>query len=134
MKKCSMCRETKANKCYWKHTTRWGKNVLGTYCKPCATLRKKQWMEDNPVLVQGQRDRRATRLKNNRKEQDIRLKRSQKKRDDLSDSYLIDLLTFNNTLKRTDITLEMINSHRLNITLKRALKLTRHKTGRFKND
>ena len=125
MKKCSICKENKINSCYWKKITRHGKSVLMTYCKPCSTAKKKQWMKDNPELVKGQQERRAARLKNNQKEQDIRLKRSQKKRDDLADSYMIDLLTFGNSLERKDITSEMIKNHRLNIKLKRTLGLTR---------
>ena len=101
-----------------------------TYCKPCANSRKKQWIKDNPELVKGQQERRAERLKSNQVEQYIRLRRSQKKRDDLADSYIIDLLVYGNSLKREDITRQMIKNHRLNITLKRALKLTRHKRGR----
>ena len=127
MKKCSMCRKIKSNQCYWNTTTRHGKEVLMTYCKPCANSRKKQWIKDNPELVKGQEERRAKRLKNNKAEQYIRLKRSQKKRNDLADSYIIDLLVYDNPLTREDITPKMIETHRLNIELKRALGLTRYK-------
>ena len=127
MKKCSMWKEIKPNEYYWKTKTRHGKERLMTYCKPCATEKKRQWNKDNPKLVKLQQKRAAERLKNNRKEQDIRLKRSQKKRDNLSDAYIIDLLVYGNSLTREDITPGMIKAHRLNIELKRALNLTRYK-------
>ena len=128
MKKCSKCNKNKDLSCYWKKKTRHGKPGLYSYCNKCANEKKREWRKNNPELYKEQ---------NRRKEQNrskkslfIKNQKNQIKRDNLDDSYIIYLIKSNSNIKKDDITQEMIDLHKLQVQLKRALKLTSHGRGK----
>ena len=130
MKQCTKCHQMKDEKEYWGRGQRKnGKKRLYSYCNICARKKQKQYRIEEPVKYKyWNRNKESTRTQMSK---DQKNKQLQILRDNLDDSYIINLLVYNNTLNRKDITPEMIEGHKLNIKLKRALGLTSH--GRFKH-
>ena len=126
-KKCKHCKEIKSLNEYFK--------ASGTFdgkagkCKICTVQLRKEWCKENPEKYKAQLERRKNNPWYKNKDNMIsKIKKQRENRKDLSDSYMIQLITSPGTtgenLKPEDISDELIKMCRLNLKLKRALKLT----------
>ena len=127
IKICIKCNKIKPITEYYKHST--SKDKRSYDCKSCAYIAKKQWNKNNPKMYKAQIARRkfapgwlysySHKNKINKQRKNVK---------NLSDTYIKQLITSKGTvgenLDSKDIPDELIKAHRLNLKLKRALKLT----------
>ena len=126
-KKCKHCNKIKLLDEYFKASrTPDGKAYK---CKKCTVMLRREWRKKNPEKYQASLNRRKSNPWYKNKDNMIsKIKKQRENRKDLSDSYMIQLITSPGTagenLKPKDISDELIKMCRLNLKLKRALKLT----------
>ena len=121
-KKCSTCKIKKDMSLYYKCKAK--KDGLASNCKKCADRGKLLWRIKNKAKVAGyERKRWKLKGRNSKKRTDDRI-RSQKNRTEMSDAYMRELITKKSDLNPEDLSDEFIEMCRLNLKLKRALKLT----------
>ena len=118
MKQCSKCKIKKDVSLFFKHSAK--KDGLQSNCKVCHMKTTKAWRYKNPVKYKAYCLGRAKSPKRALKSK----LRSRKHRKEMSDKYIRDLITMGSPLEFNDITDEMVDLHRMNLQLKRALKLT----------
>ena len=119
MIKCTKCKATKDDSMFYKNKRKI--NGRQSHCKICHDKSVKKWRKANP-------DKYTTYNCNPRKNEEMKAKsklRSRQHRHDMSDRYIRDLMTMGNSLKSEDIPNELVKCHKINLRLKRMLKLTR---------
>ena len=127
-KQCTRCKKIKSLDKYFKAArTPDGKAYK---CKKCTVEDRKEWVKKNPEKYKAQLKRRKTNpWYKNKVNMLPKIKKQRESRENLSDSYIIQLITspgtFGEDLKPEDISDELIKTHRLNLKLKRALKRTK---------
>mgnify|MGYP003153305210 FL=1 len=118
-KACCRCKETKDISMFYRDKNR--KDGRRYNCKVCSEISTKKWRDNNP-------DKYSKYNCNPRRNKEIRAKsklRSKTNRENLTDSYIRDLITMQNTsLKPKDIPNSLVKLWRINLKLKRALGLT----------
>ena len=118
-KTCSMCKVIKDISMFYrdKHALDGRKRN----CKECSEIMNKRWRKNNP-------DKYTKYNCSPRRNKEMKIKskmRSKQHRLDMTDSYIRDLITMQNTnLKPEDIPNNLVELWRINLKLKRALKLT----------
>ena len=126
-KKCKHCNKIKPLNEYFKAARTFDQKA--GKCKICTVMLRREWCKKNPEKYQASLDRRKSNPWYKNKDNMIsKIKKQRENRKDLSDSYMIQLITSPGTtgenLKPEDISDELIKMCRLNLKLKRALKLT----------
>ena len=117
-KPCTMCKITKDISMFYRDKNK--KSGRKSYCKECGLIMNRQWRKDRPDKYKLICTTKRT------KEKAIESKlRSRKRRHDISDHYMLDLITHYGDLNHEDIPKELVEQYRLALQLKRALKLTR---------
>jgi hypothetical protein len=118
-KKCSKCKEIKDISMFYKNKQK--KDNLQSNCKKCHTITCKDYIARNPEKYKEWNKKQMTKKRAYQSKM-----RSRKLRKDMTNSYLKDLITMNNTdLKPKDIPNELAELWKINLTLKRELKLTK---------
>ena len=90
-------------------------------CKICHDKDNMKWRKANP-------DKYTTYNCHPRRNEEMKTKskmRSRQHRHDMSDRYIRDLMTMHTSLKPEDIPEELVECYRVNLKLKRMLKLTK---------
>ena len=91
------------------------------HCKECHNIITIKWRKNNPDKY----DKTSScNPKNNKKQAHKHKIRSRKYRYEMTDYYIRDVITMNNNLKHEDISDDLVKLWRINLKLKRALKLT----------
>ena len=126
-KKCKHCNKIKPLNEYFKAARTFDQKAAK--CKTCTVMLRWEWCKKNPEKYQAQLERRKTNpWYKNKANLMPKILKQRKNVKDLSDSYMIQLITSPGTtgenLKPEDISDELIKMCRLNLKLKRALKLT----------
>ena len=119
MLKCIRCKITKNVSMFYKNKCK--VNGRQAHCKICHDKSVKKWRKANP-------DKYSTYNCNPRRNEEMKAKskmRSRQHRHDMSDRYIRDLMTMHTTLKPEDIPEALVECHRVNLKLKRMLKLTK---------
>ena len=118
-KYCTKCKNTKDISLFYKCSSK--KDKKSSNCKKCDNTAKNNWRKNNPKKVKAYE---AKRWRNsNKRERDHA--RGYKYRLELADTYIRDLIIKqSNSLTRKDIPNEMVELYRINLQIKRALKLT----------
>ena len=119
MLKCARCKITKDNSMFYKNKRKI--NGRQSHCKICHDKSVKKWRKANP-------DKYTTYNCNPRRNEEMKAKskmRSRQHRHDMSDRYIRDLMTMHTSLKPEDIPEKLVECHRVNLKLKRILKLTK---------
>ena len=118
-KTCSMCKVIKDISMFYRDKSRI--NGRKTNCKVCSEVMNRNWRKNNP-------DKYSKYNCSHRRNEEMKIKskiRSRTNRKNLTDSYIRDLITMQNTnLKPEDIPNNLVELWRINLKLKRALKLT----------
>ena len=119
-KQCYKCKKVKNLDRFYKKSSN-TTDMLSGRCKKCDNALKTAWRKNNPEKV---RIYEKGRWKNGKKRLDD-ISRSKKYRDELSDSYIRELMTKKfEGLKPKDIPNDLVKLWKINLKLKRALKLT----------
>ena len=119
MLKCARCKITKNISMFYKNKRKI--NGRQSHCKICHDKAVKKWRKANP-------DKYTTYNCNPRRNEEMKDKskmRSRQHRHDMSDRYIRDLMTMHTSLKPEDIPEKLVECHRVNLKLKRILKLTK---------
>ena len=119
MLKCTKCKATKDVSMFYKNKRK--VNGRQSHCKICHDKAVKKWRKANP-------DKYTTYNCNPRRNEEMKAKskmRSRQHRHDMSDRYIRDLMTMHTDLKPEDIPEALVECHRINLKLKRILKLTK---------
>ena len=119
MLKCARCKITKNISMFYKNKRKI--NGRQSHCKICHDKAVKKWRKANP-------DKYTTYNCNPRRNEEMKAKskmRSRQHRHDMSDRYIRDLMTMHTSLKPEDIPEALVECHRVNLKLKRMLKLTK---------
>ena len=126
-KKCRLCKIVKDLSKYYRYYR--SSDGYNYECKDCCKIRHDKWKKDNPEKYKAQIARRKFSPNwpdSQSRKNKINLQRE--KRKNLDNNYIIQLITSKGTagenLDSKDISNELIQAHRLNLKLKRALKLT----------
>ena len=117
---CYKCKETKDLSEFYKRKDK--KNGYCGRCKKCDNILKNDWVKRNPEKRRAYERKRTPRKLNKRISDRIRNKKYRKELSDQYICYLIRVSSKNLILK--DIPDEFIELYRLNLQIKRALKLT----------
>ena len=117
---CYKCKETKDLSEFYKRKDK--KNGYCGRCKKCDNILKNDWVKRNPEKRRAYERKRTPRKLNKRTSDRIRNKKYRKELSDQYICYLIRVSSKNLILK--DIPDEFIELYRLNLQIKRALKLT----------
>ena len=119
-KKCYKCKKIKKTTEFYKKSSNTTDKLSGR-CKKCDNALKTAWRKNNPKKVKAYE---KGRWRHGKKREDD-LKRNRKSRLEITDSYIRELATKKSkTLNPEDLSDEFIEAYRLNLKLKRALKLT----------
>jgi len=119
-KKCYKCKKVKEITEFYKKSSNTTDKLSGR-CKKCDNALKTAWRKNNPKKVKAYE---KGRWRHGKKREDD-LKRNRKSRLEITDSYIRELATKKSkTLNPEDLSDEFIEAYRLNLKLKRALKLT----------
>ena len=118
-KKCSKCKIKKDVSMFWKNNTT--STGLQAYCMLCHNVQKATWINNNPEAYKAQQKSRKKRGIKHANDSKLRSRISRK---EMSDGYIRSLMTMKSDLKSKDIPDELVEIHRLNLKLKRALELT----------
>ena len=119
MLKCTKCKATKDVSMFYKNKRK--VNGRQSHCKICHDKAVKKWRKANP-------DKYTAYNCNPRRNEEMKAKskmRSRQHRHDMSDRYIRDLMTMHTSLKPEDIPEKLVKCHRVNLKLKRILKLTK---------
>ena len=117
-KTCYKCKKVKKNTEFYKKSSNKTDKLSGR-CKKCDDILKATWRKNNPKKVKAYEKKRWR----DGKKRAADLERNRRYRLELSDSYMIELITKKSkTLKPEDLTDEFIEMYRLNLKLKRALR------------
>ena len=119
MLKCTKCKATKDVSMFYKNKRK--VNGRQSHCKICHDKAVKKWRKANP-------DKYTTYNCHPRRNEEMKVKsklRSRQHRHDMSDRYIRDLMTMHTSLKPEDIPEKLVECHRVNLKLKRMLKLTK---------
>ena len=117
---CYKCNQTKTLDRFYKKSSNTTDGLSGR-CKNCDNALKTAWRKNNPKKVKAYE---KGRWRHGKKREDD-LKRNRKSRLEITDSYIRELATKKSkTLNPEDLSDEFIEAYRLNLKLKRALKLT----------
>ena len=127
-KKCNECDKVKPLTEYYKQVT--SKDGKAYKCKVCAYITKKQWNKDNPEKYKAQITRRKFSpgwpYSYSRKR---KIEKQRQDRKNLADNYVKQLITSKGTIgqniNKDNISQELIDAYRVQILLKRELKLVR---------
>jgi|TARA_Y100000034_G_C6625899_1_gene273019 hypothetical protein len=118
-KKCSKCKIIKNISMFYRNKYRTdGKQ---SDCKICHNETTMKWRKANPDKY----SKYNCSPKRNKKQKTKSKLRSRRHRHDISDRYMRDVLSMNSDLEHEDITDEMIELARINLKIKRNLKLTK---------
>ena len=118
-KYCNKCKSTKDSSLFYKCSSK--KDKKSSNCKKCDDIAKSNWRKNNPKKVKIYEKGRWR--QGNKRTADIA--RTRKYRVEMSDSYIRELMTKKSkNLNAQDVTEEMVDLHRANLELKRALNLT----------
>ena len=119
-KKCYKCKKVKEITEFYKKSSNTTDKLSGR-CKKCDNALKTAWRKNNPRKVKAYE---KGRWRHGKKREDD-LKRNRKSRLEITDSYIRELATKKSkTLNPEDLSDEFIEAYRLNLKLKRALRLT----------
>ncbi len=118
-KKCYKCKKIKKTTEFYKKSSNTTDKLSGR-CKKCDNALKATWRKNNPKKVKAYE---RGRWKNGKKKAADN-ERNRKYRLEMSDSYMLELITKKSNLNPEDVTDELIEMCRLNLKLKRALGLT----------
>ena len=118
-KKCYKCKKIKETTEFYKKSSNKTDKLCGR-CKECDNILKATWRKNNPKKVKAYERGRWR----NSKKRTADLERNRKYRLEMSDSYMRELITKKSDLNPEDLSDEFIEMCRLNLKLKRALKLT----------
>ena len=119
-KTCYKCKEVKETTEFYKKSSNTTDKLSGR-CKKCDNALKTAWRKNNPKKVKAYE---KGRWRHGKKREDD-LKRNRKSRLEITDSYIRELATKKSkTLKPADLSDEFIEVYRMNLKLKRELKLT----------
>ena len=126
-KKCNICKKLKDSSRYYKYHK--SADGYGYNCKNCCKIRHDKWKKDNPEKYKAQIARRKHSPNwPDSQSRKNKINKQREHRKNLSDSYIIQLITSKGTVGENltikDIPNELIESTRLNIQLKRILKKT----------
>jgi len=116
-KQCSKCKIKKDTSLFFKHIGR--KDGYQDQCKKCCLKGQKLYREKNPEIYKAQ----MRKLRSSEYTLKSKL-RSRKEHREMSDGYIRSLITMHSSLNTKDIPDEMVEMHRLNLAIKRQLKLT----------
>ena len=119
MIKCTQCKATKKISMFYRN--KYKINGRQSRCKACHDKANIKWRKANP-------DKYSTYNCHPRRNEEKKIEsklRSRQHRHDMSDRYIRDLMTMGNSLKPEDIPNELVKCHKINLKLKRMLKLTR---------
>ena len=119
MIKCTKCKATKDVSMFYRN--KYKTNGRQSHCKVCHDKTTRKWRKANP-------DKYSTYNCNPRRNEEMKAKsklRSRQHRHDMSDRYIRDLMTMHTSLKPEDIPEALVECHRVNLKLKRMLKLTK---------
>ena len=119
MIKCTKCKETKNTFMFYRN--KYKANGRQSQCKVCKNKVNIKWRKANP-------DKYSTYNCHPRRNEEMKIKsklRSRQHRHDMSDRYIRDLMTMHTSLKPEDIPEALVECHRVNLKLKRMLKLTK---------
>tara|TARA_Y100001951_G_C11145195_1_gene185920 strand:- start:123 stop:497 length:375 start_codon:yes stop_codon:yes gene_type:complete len=118
-KKCTKCHITKHADFFYRNKAK--KDGRQSHCKECHNKVTIKWRKANP-------DKYSIHNCTPRRNKEMKLKsklRSKTNRRNLTDSYIRDLITMNNTsLKPKDIPQKLVDAYRIQVKLKRILGLT----------
>ncbi len=119
MKKCTKCKATKNISMFYRNKRR--TDGRQSHCKVCHNKANMKWRKENPdkYSIYNCHPRRNKEMKTKSK------MRSRQYRHDMSDNYIRDLMTMHTSLKPEDIPKKLVECHRINLKLKRMLKLTK---------
>ena len=118
-KKCYKCKKVKEITEFYKKSSNTTDKLSGR-CKKCDNALKTAWRKNNPKKVKAYERGRWR----NGKKRTADLERNRKYRLEMSDSYMRELITKKSSLDPKDLSDEFIEAYRLNLKLKRVLKLT----------
>ena len=119
-KKCYKCKKIKKTTEFYKKSSNTTDKLSGR-CKKCDNALKTAWRNNNPKKVKAYE---KGRWRHGKKRADD-LERNRKYRLEITDSYIRELATKKSkTLNPEDLSDEFIEAYRLNLKLKRALRLT----------
>ena len=119
MKECTKCKETKNISMFYRNKYR--TNGRQSHCKVCHDKVTTKWRENNP-------DKYSKYNCTPRRNKAMKIKskmRSRQYRHDMNDNYIRDLITMGTSLKPKDIPNALVKCHKINLKLKRMLKLTK---------
>ena len=119
MLKCTKCKATKDDSMFYRNKEKI--NGRQSQCKVCHNKTNMKWRKANP-------DKYSTYNCHPRRNEEMKIKsklRSRQHRHDMSDRYIRDLMTMHTDLKPEDIPKALVECHRINLKLKRMLKLTK---------
>ena len=117
---CYKCKEIKSLDEFYKRKAK--KNGHCGRCKKCDNILKNAWAKRNPEKRRAYERKRTPRMEKKKINDRIR---NSKYREELSDQYICYLIRVSSkNLIAEDIPNELIEAYRLNLQLKRALKLT----------
>ena len=120
MKQCYKCKEVKETTEFYKKSSNTTDSLSGR-CKKCDNTLKDDWRKRNP---EKRRAYERKRIRTITKTNSDRI-RNRKYRKELSDQYICYLIRVSSkNLISKDIPNELIEAYRLNLKLKRALRLT----------
>ena len=118
IKTCTKCKAKKDISLFYRNKCR--SDGRQANCKECHGASTRNWRKNNPEkYLAYDRNR-----KRNPKKAKKSIMRSRKHRKEMSDGYIRDLMTMHSKLEPKDIPNELVEIHRLNLKLKRQLKLT----------
>ena len=118
-KKCSKCSKIKDISMFYRNKYR--TDGRQSHCKVCHDETTTKWRKNNP-------DKYSKYNCSPRRNEEMKHKskmRSRKHRHDLSDRYVRDLMTMHTDLKPDDVPSEFVKAYKINLKLKRKLKITR---------
>jgi len=119
-KYCKTCDSIKDTSLFYNSLSK--KDKKSSNCKECDDKAKALWRLNNIEKARNYDRNRV--YKNNGKKIAQNKKRSRLDRKTMSDSYMRELITKKSNLKPEDLSNEFIEAYRVNLKLKRALKLT----------
>tara|TARA_R100001530_G_C4209455_1_gene126989 strand:+ start:168 stop:545 length:378 start_codon:yes stop_codon:yes gene_type:complete len=119
IKQCTKCKSTKDISMFYRNKYR--TDGRQSHCKVCHNEVTTKWRKDNP-------DKYSKYNCSPKRNKAMKIKskiRSRQHRHNMSDRYIRDVMTMNTDLKHEDITDKMVEIHKLNLKIKRKLKLTK---------
>jgi len=120
IKTCYKCKQTKSLDKFYKKTSNTTDKLSGR-CKKCDNILKTNWRKNNFEKVKAYEKGRWR----NGKKRIADITRTRQYRLEITDSYIRELATKKSkTLDPEDLSDEFVEAYRLNLKIKRALKLT----------